>query len=115
MVVTATSVIHSSLTIEMPNERVHANDGPGAVGPYSHAIKATAGGPIVYISGQAGLVPSTGKLVEGGVAAEATQTMENLGSILRASGLDFGDIIKTTVCTNGPLNQCHLRMSSSHR
>lgn len=85
----------------MPNAGVFAPDAPKAVGPYSHAVKATAGGPLIFISGQAGLVPETGKLIQGGVSAEAKQTMDNIGAVLKASGLDFKDIVKTTVGSLG--------------
>lgn len=65
-----------------------------AVGPYSLAIEA---GGTVYISGQIHLDPATGKLVEGDVATQTRQCLENLKSILASAGLGFDNVVKTTV------------------
>ena len=66
---------------------------PAAVGPYCHAKLA---GNTLYCSGQLGLVPETGALAEG-VEAQAKQALENLGVILKEAGMDFSDVVKTTV------------------
>ena len=63
--------------------------------PYSPAI--VVGGHLVYTSGQVGIDPEIGKLVEGGVAAQAKQVMENLKVLLEAAGAGFDTVIKTTV------------------
>jgi len=63
--------------------------------PYSPAI--LVGGNLLYTSGQIGLDPETGKMVEGGVAAQARQVMENLKVLLEAAGAGFDSVIKTTV------------------
>ena len=65
-----------------------------AVGPYSLAIEADG---TVYISGQIHLDPSTGKLVEGDIATQTRQCLENLKSILASAGLGFNNVVKTTV------------------
>ncbi|BBB48360.1 RidA family protein [Pelolinea submarina] len=67
---------------------------PKAVGPYSAAIKT---GPFVFMSGQLGLDPQSGSLVEGGVEAQTKQALTNLQSILQSNGLDMEAIVKTTV------------------
>ncbi len=67
---------------------------PQAVGPYSAAIKT---GPFVFMSGQLGLDPQSGSLVEGGVEAQTKQALTNLQSILQSNGLDMEAIVKTTV------------------
>lgn len=67
---------------------------PGAVGPYSQGIKA---GNILFASGQIALNPETGKLVGGGVTAEATQCMKNVGALLEAAGMTYDNVVKTTV------------------
>jgi 2-iminobutanoate/2-iminopropanoate deaminase len=67
---------------------------PAAIGPYSQAIDV---GCLVFCSGQLGLDPATGALVEGGVAAQAGQAMRNLGAVLDAAGLSLGDVVKTTI------------------
>ena len=75
------------------NKTITAAGAPAAVGPYCHA--KLAGHPL-YCSGQLGLVPETGALAEG-VEAQAKQALENLGVILKEAGMDFSDVVKTTV------------------
>lgn len=67
---------------------------PKAIGPYSVAIKAAH---LVFTSGQIGLLPETGALVEGGVEAETRQALANLGAVLEASGCALDSVVKTTV------------------
>ena len=67
---------------------------PAAVGPYSQAVSA---GSTVYISGQVPLDPATGALVEGGIQAQAERVLTNIGAILEATGLNYADVVKTTV------------------
>ena len=67
---------------------------PSAIGPYSQAV-AEAG--WLYCSGQIAIDPKGGSIVEGGVEAETRQVLENLGAVLGAAGLDFGDVVKTTI------------------
>jgi 2-iminobutanoate/2-iminopropanoate deaminase len=67
---------------------------PAAVGPYSQAIRC---GDMIYTAGQLGLDPETGKLVEGGIQAQARQALRNLQAILTASGSSMADVVKTTV------------------
>jgi 2-iminobutanoate/2-iminopropanoate deaminase len=64
------------------------------IGPYSVAIES---GDLVFLSGQTPLDPNTGKLVEGDIAAQARQALENLKAILEAAGLGFGHVVKTTI------------------
>ena len=65
-----------------------------AIGPYSLAIES---GDLVFVSGQIPLDAATGQLVEGDVAAQAKQSLENLKSILDAAGLTFAHVVKTTI------------------
>ena len=65
-----------------------------AIGPYSVAIES---GDIVFVSGQIPLDSGTGKLVEGDIAAQARQSLENLKTILAAAGLSFAHVVKTTI------------------
>lgn len=67
---------------------------PKAIGPYSQAIRA---GQILYTSGQLGMDPATGNLVDGGVEAETRQALVNLSHILSAAGTDLQSVLKTTV------------------
>ena len=73
---------------------IHSTKAPKAIGPYSQAVVV---GQLLYTSGQLGLDPVTGNLVEGGVEAEARQALVNLGYILNEAGCDYPDVIKTLV------------------
>jgi 2-iminobutanoate/2-iminopropanoate deaminase len=76
---------------------VAAPDAPAAVGPYCHAKLCGGVHPsTLYCSGQLGLVPETGALAEG-VEAQAHQALKNLGAVLKAGGMDYKDVVKTTV------------------
>lgn len=65
-----------------------------AIGPYSVAMES---GDLVFVSGQVPIDAATGKLVEGDIAAQAKQSLENLKTILEAAGLGFGHVVKTTI------------------
>jgi 2-iminobutanoate/2-iminopropanoate deaminase len=67
---------------------------PGAIGPYSQAIKA---GGFLFVSGQIPLDAATGSLIDGDIRTQTRKVFENLGAILSASGLSFDDVVKTTV------------------
>jgi 2-iminobutanoate/2-iminopropanoate deaminase len=68
--------------------------GPKAIGPYSLGI---ATGCMVFTSGQIGLDPISGNIVEGGVEAETRQALNNLKAILEAAGSGMDKVLKTTV------------------
>jgi 2-iminobutanoate/2-iminopropanoate deaminase len=67
---------------------------PAAIGPYSQAIRV---GKMVYTSGQVGLDPATGDMVEGGIAEQTVRVLENLSAVLAEAGLGMADVVKTTV------------------
>ena len=73
---------------------VSTENAPKAIGPYSQAVWA---GNLLFLSGQIGLVPETGKMIEGGTLAEAGQIFKNIGAILESQQLSFKDIVKVTV------------------
>lgn len=73
---------------------VTAAGAPAAVGPYSHAIDC---GEYVFLSGQVPLVPETGLLAEGGIVPQTKQMLANIEAVLKAAGLDFSNVVKTTV------------------
>ncbi len=68
-------------------------DAPAATGPYSQAVELNG---TLYLSGQLPVDPGTGQMPEG-IEAQTRQALRNLGAILAAAGLDFADIVKTTV------------------
>lgn len=78
----------------MPKIIISAQDAPAAVGPYSHAVKV---GSLVLASGQLGLDPVTGLMVEGDIVAQTKQAMINLQAVLRAAGSSLDNVVKTTV------------------
>ena len=78
----------------MPKQIHDLPSAPAPVGPYSVATEANG---FVFLSGQVGIDPSTGSLVEGGVATETRQIMQNIGVILGDLGLAYADIAKTTI------------------
>lgn len=77
------------------NEIIATTNAPGAIGPYSQAVK-TAGG-MLFVSGQIPLVPATGAVVEGGIVEQTTQVLENLKAIVTAADYTLSDVVKTTV------------------
>ncbi len=73
---------------------VRSAGAPAPIGPYSQAIRQ---GGFLFLSGQIGLDPVTGGIVEGGVTVECRRTLENLRAVLTAAGLEFADVVKTTI------------------
>jgi reactive intermediate/imine deaminase len=77
----------------MPKEAIHSKHAPAALGPYSQGVRA---GATVYLSGQIGLDPPTGNLVEG-VDAQTHQVFKNLRAVAQAAGGELADIVKLTI------------------
>ena len=73
---------------------ISTNEAPGAIGPYSQAIKANG---FLFVSGQLPVVPATGQFAEGGVSGQTRQSLENVKAILTAAGCTLADVVKTTV------------------
>ena len=73
---------------------IATKEAPEAVGPYSQAIVV---GNTLYCAGQIPLDPATGELVQGDVAAQTERVLQNLAGVLRANGMDFSNVVKTTV------------------
>ena len=64
------------------------------VGPFSPAIEA---GGFLYLSGQVGQDPATGKVVEGGIEAETERVFQNIAALLKAAGRGFDDVVRVGV------------------
>ena len=75
-------------------QAIHTDRAPQAIGPYSQAIRA---GGLLFVSGQIPLDPSTRELVDGDVRAQTEQVMRNLGEILKAAGVSFDRVVRTTI------------------
>ena len=77
----------------MTKEGIQSKHAPAALGPYSQGVRA---GNTVYLSGQLGLDPATGNLVEG-VEAQAHQVLKNLRAVAQAAGGELDDIVKLSI------------------
>ena len=75
-------------------EAISAPDAPKAMGAYSPAIRA---GNLLFVSGQIPIEPASGNLITGDMTAQADQVMRNLTALLRAAGLGFQHVVRTTV------------------
>ena len=78
----------------MAKEVVYSANAPEPIGPYSQAIKT---GNMLFISGQVAIQKSTGNLVTGNILHETHQVMKNLAEILKAGGMDFSNVAKSTI------------------
>ena len=78
----------------MTRQAISTTSAPAAIGPYSQGIALD---DLIFCSGQVGLDPASGVLVEGGVEAQAERALQNLAAVLDASGCTFADVVKTTV------------------
>jgi 2-iminobutanoate/2-iminopropanoate deaminase len=75
-------------------EIISTENAPGAIGPYSQAIKA---GNMVFCSGQIPIDVETGEFVSADVAEQTEQVLRNLSAVLKAAGTDLDNVVKTTV------------------
>src|SRR5690625_891997 len=74
-------------------KEIHTSKAPAAVGPYSQAIQA---GDFVYASGQLGIDPQAGELLDG-IENQTKQALENMKVVLAEAGVDFSNVVKFTV------------------
>jgi len=86
-------MLHSTEEVAMSKNAISSPDAPAALGPYSQAIRA---GNTVYLSGQLGLDPKSGNLVDG-VDAQAHQVFRNLRAVAKAAGGTLNDIVKLSI------------------
>ena len=78
----------------MPIETVATSGAPRAIGPYSQALRA---GGCLFTAGQVGFDPASGTLVDGGIAEQTRQVLQNIRAILEAGGSGLAQVVKTTV------------------
>lgn len=83
----------------MQRSIVRTAQAPAAIGPYSQAVIVPIGDGkrMVFCSGQVALDPATGEIVDGDVAAQTRQALENLGAVLAAAGASFADVVRCGV------------------
>jgi 2-iminobutanoate/2-iminopropanoate deaminase len=75
-------------------QRVHSENAPAAIGPYSQAIIVNG---LVFTAGQVAINPATHKLIEGGIEDQTRQVLENVKAVLEAAGSSLASVVKTTV------------------
>lgn len=75
-------------------EAISTQNAPGAIGPYSQAIRANG---FVFCSGQIALDPATGQIAATDVEGQTRQVMRNIQNLLAAAGAGFADVVKTTI------------------
>ena len=73
---------------------ISTNEAPAAIGPYSQAVRS---GRFLFCSGQIPLDPKSGQIVTGDIATQTRRVLDNIASILRAEGMTFDNIVKTTI------------------
>jgi 2-iminobutanoate/2-iminopropanoate deaminase len=78
----------------MEKKIIQTSDAPAAIGPYSQAVLV---GETLYCSGQIALDPKSGELVKGSIADETKQVMKNIGAVLKAAGMDYGNVVKASI------------------
>lgn len=74
-------------------EPIKTTSAPDAMGPYSQAILTD---DFLFCAGQGPIDPETNTRIDGDIVAQTERTLQNLGAVLRAAGLDFSDVVKTT-------------------
>lgn len=75
-------------------EIISTENAPGAIGPYSQAVKT---GNMVFCSGQIPIDPKTGEFVSSEISEQTEQVLKNLGAVLEAAGSNLNNVVKTTV------------------
>jgi 2-iminobutanoate/2-iminopropanoate deaminase len=73
---------------------ISTSEAPAAIGPYSQAVRS---GNFLFCSGQIPLQPESGQIVSGDIATQTRRVLDNIGAVLRAEGLAFENIVKTTI------------------
>ncbi|KAJ3670447.1 hypothetical protein LUZ60_010771 [Juncus effusus] len=87
----------ASISASVSSEKkvaIETKNAPAALGPYSQAIKANN---LVFLSGQLGIIPETGKFISDTVEDQTDQIMKNIGEVLKASGASYSSVVKTTI------------------
>jgi 2-iminobutanoate/2-iminopropanoate deaminase len=73
---------------------ISTSEAPAAIGPYSQGVRS---GNFLFCSGQIPLDPKSGQIVPGDIATQTRRVLDNIGSVLKAGGLVFENIVKTTI------------------
>ncbi len=77
----------------MTRTRIHTDNAPAAIGPYSQAIEVPPG-RMVFFSGQIPIDPATQQVIAGDISAQTERAMQNLKAVLEAAGLTFAHVVR---------------------
>ena|SRR5690606_33629314 len=78
----------------MEKKIIRTENAPAPIGPYNQAVQF---GNMLFISGQIAINPKNGTLYQGDIRTETEQVMQNLKAILHEAGMDFGDVVKSSI------------------
>lgn len=78
----------------MEKKIIRTDNAPAPIGPYNQAVQY---GDILYVSGQIALDPNTNELVQDSIESETHMVMKNLKAVLAEAGMDFSNVIKSTI------------------
>jgi 2-iminobutanoate/2-iminopropanoate deaminase len=78
----------------MSKKVIYSPHAPEPIGPYSQAIQT---GNMLFVSGQIAIQQSTGKMLMGSIEEETKQVMQNVSEILKAAGMDFSNVVKSSI------------------
>jgi 2-iminobutanoate/2-iminopropanoate deaminase len=78
----------------MEKQIINTSGAPAPIGPYNQAVRV---GDFLFVSGQIPIDPATGELVETGIQNETERVMQNLAAILKESGMDFSNVVKSSI------------------
>ena len=78
----------------MAKQIIKTDKAPAPIGPYSQAVKA---GNMLFISGQVAINPATSEIIMSTIAEETEQVMKNLSALLEEAGMQFSNVVKTTI------------------
>lgn len=73
---------------------INTTNAPAPIGPYSQAVQI---GDLLFVSGQIAINPATGNVENATITDETTLVMKNIGAILKAAGMNYSNIVKTTI------------------
>jgi 2-iminobutanoate/2-iminopropanoate deaminase len=101
----------------MVREIISTENAPGAIGPYSQAVKT---GNLIFVSGQIPIDPTTGEFVSDEIEKQTEQVLQNLSAILEAAGSSLNNVVKTTVFLAdmddfSAMNEIYGRYFSEHK
>jgi 2-iminobutanoate/2-iminopropanoate deaminase len=78
----------------MEKKIIRTNNAPAPIGPYNQAVQF---GNMLFVSGQIAIDAQSGELIKGDIKTETTIVMQNLNGVLQEAGMDFSNVLKTTI------------------